>query len=55
MDSEERAEALTELIPDSSLTLLGGARASDNGLRGDPAEPAFQLFAFSVRLDSRQL
>jgi len=50
MDTEERAEALTELILVSSLTSLGGARAPENGLRGDPAELAFRLFAIAKRV-----
>ena len=50
MGTEARAEALTELILVSALTSLGGARGPENGLRGDPAELAFQLFAIARRV-----
>jgi hypothetical protein len=50
MDTEARAEALTELILVSVLTSLGGVRGPENGLRGDPAELAFQLFAIAKRV-----
>jgi hypothetical protein len=50
MGSEAQAEALTELILASSLPLLGGAHAPDNGLRGDPAELAFRIFAVAQRV-----
>lgn len=49
MDTREKAEALAELILESALTSLGGARAPEHGLRGNPAEPAFRLFAIARR------
>ena len=53
MGNESRAEALTELILVSALTSIGGVHAPDNGLRGDPAELAFKLFAIAQRVADR--
>jgi len=47
------AEALTELILVSALTSIGGVHAPDNGLRTDPAELAFKLFAIAQRVADR--
>ena len=49
-DVEIEAQALTELILDSALTSFGGARAPVDGLRVDPAELAFQIFAIAHRV-----
>ena len=50
MGTEAGAEALTELILVSVLASLGGVRGPENGLRGDPAELSFQLFAIAKRV-----